>query len=134
MQRSAAIVLVVLSSLMLGTTPCCRIHDYAGVATELAAGNDQSGSQRGVGEFVCPCCNTPGPQHDGRTSTVARGCDSPTLHGDSDRSEAQVDELPLALPVLGDDTRHAPAHRVIAACARATDVPRAAALTLPLLL
>ena len=130
MQRSAAIFLVVLSSLMLGTTPCCRIHDYAGVANELAANS----SQRGAGEFVCPCCNPANPKHGTRTSTLARGCDSPTLHGDSDRTEARVDELPLALPVLGDDTRHAPAHRVIAALARATDVPRSGALTLPLLL
>ena len=123
MQRSAAILLVVLSSLMLGTTPCCRIHDYAGAATDLAVSDLQAGAERGPGEFVCPCCKRTNPKHGTRTSEIARGCECTTLDGEATRTKASA-TLPLALPVVRDQPRMAPDGRTIAAHSRATDVPR----------
>ena len=149
MQRSAAIVLVVLSSLMLGQVPCCRVHDYAGVYAGVAnewagvaneSANESAGevaadsAQRGPGEYICPCCNRANPKHGIRTSALASGCDCTPLDGDSNRSDAVVADLPLALPILGDELRNDPGRRIVAVCARATNVPRFVALTLPLLL
>ena len=137
MHRHAAIALVVLSSLMLGEAPCCRVHGYAGVALELAPDSEA----RGPGEFVCPCCDKPNPRHakpgqGGPVRSFKRGCGATPLDGAVAEDETGIGnvELAQALPVPASVLQALPTGRLIAVCARTTDVPRPGALTLPLLL
>ena len=132
MQRHAAIALVVLSSLMLGEAPCCRVHGYAGVASVFAPNSEA----RGPGEYVCPCCNKPHPKNGDPVRSFEAGCEATPLDGAVAEDETGIGdvELALALPVPAVATKMLPAQRLIATCARDADVPRTGALTLPLLL
>lgn len=97
MLRTATILVVFCTSLMLGKAPCCRLHDFsAPVHTAIQAGSPDR-ETRGPGEYVCPCCEKPKKQDGQPVPHISKPCNCPPLIA-SIAADADAVDLPLALP------------------------------------